>query len=112
MSVRAIKIESEGSQVPYRGSTTRAVLDFNPEEIETEGYGWGSAPTEETVREVFRALVDASAVDEVENTVEGHYHPRITSCKPVPETIRPQVGSRDVVQASRWIVTSHTPYTD
>jgi hypothetical protein len=110
VSVRAIKIESEGVQVPYRGSTTTATLDFEPDGIEVDG--WGSAPTEKTVRNIYRALVDASAVDEVENTVEGHYHPRITSCEPVPETIRPQVGSRDVVQASRWIVTSHRPYTD
>lgn len=112
--VRGIKVEMTTSQVAYRGTTRKATLDFAPEEI--PGDGWGSAPTEETVREVFRLLVHAGAVDEPENWAQ----PRIVSCEPDPEspvTHYRTKGNADgsservLAQASRWTVVSHTPYS-
>lgn len=113
MSVRGIKIEMTGSQRPYRGADKRAVIDFAPEGI--EGDRWGQAPTEDSVREVFRALCDCAAVDEPEHALQ----PRIVSCEPDPDSPvihRRTKGNADgssepvIAQASRWTVVSHTPY--
>lgn len=112
--VRAVKVTVDQRQVPYRGTTNTAVLDFCPSEV-TDADGWGSAPTEEQARATFRTLVHPAAVDEPENWAQA----RIVSCKPDPDSPivhratrgKPDGDSEPVVnQASRWTVVSHTPY--
>lgn len=113
--IRGIKVMLDIDKRPYAGTTKTAVLDFCPAEV-TDADGWGCAPSEAQVRPIFRALVDASAVDGPENWAQA----RIVSCTPDPDS--PQIyratkgkaddGSNEPVinQASRWTVVSHTPY--